>query len=98
MNSKNISDKDQAKALNKTDVSRSVDEEAYWFIRWIKMRYERNKLKKEIEELRNLELSKVHKENLQLKKTLEQIKEEYQPIKTKIHNGSSKRSKGYGRK
>ena len=89
----------QNKALNKTDVSRSVDEEeAYWFIRWIKMRYERNKLQKEVEELRNLELSKVHKENLQLKKTLEQIKEEYQPIKNKIHNGSSKRSKGYGRK
>ena len=44
----------QNKALNKTDVSRSVDEEeAYWFIRWIKMRYERNKLQKEVEELRN---------------------------------------------
>ena len=99
MNSENTSDNTQAKALNKTDVSRSVDEEeAYWFIRWIKMRYERNKLQKEVEELRNLELSKVHKENLQLKKTLEQIKEEYQPIKNKIHNGSSKRSKGYGRK
>lgn len=85
--------------LPQTSVSRSVDdEEAYWFIRWIKMRYERNKLQKEVEELMNLELSKVHKENLQLKKTLEQIKEEYQPIKTKIHNGHSKRSKGYGRK
>ena len=76
--------KEQNKALSQASVSRSVDEEeAYWFIRWIKMRYERNKLQKE---------------NLQLKKTLEQIKEEYQPIKNKIHNGSSKRSKGYGRK
>ena len=82
-----------------TSVSRSVDdEEAYWFIRWIKMRYERNKLQKEVEELMNLELSKVHKENLQLKNTLKQIKEEYQPIKKNIHNGHSKRSKGYGRK
>jgi hypothetical protein len=38
------------------------------------MRYERNKLQKEVEELMNLELSKVHKENLQLKNTLKQIK------------------------
>lgn len=92
-------DKNQNKALSQTSVSKSVEEEeVYWFIRWIKMRYQRNKLQKEVEELRNLELSKVHKENLQLKKTLEQIKEEYQPIKNKIHNGSSKRSKGYGRK
>lgn len=95
MNTENNKDK----ALNKTVVSRSVDdEEAYWFIRWIKIRYERNNLQKEVEELRNLELSKVHKENLQLKKTLEQIKEEYQPIKNKIHNGSSKRSKRNGGK
>ena len=76
--------KEQNKALSQKSVRRSVDEEeAYWFIRWVKMRYERNKLQKE---------------NLQLKKTLEQIKEEYQPIKKKIHNGNPKRSKGYGRK
>lgn len=74
------------------------NEEVYWFIKWVKMRYERNKLQKEVDELRNLESSKVHKENLQLKKTLEKIKEDYQPIKNKIHNGSPKRSKGYGRK
>jgi len=92
-------DNKENKALSQTSVSRSVDdEEAHWFIRWIKMRYERNKLQKEVEELRNLEISKVHKENLQLKKTLQQIKEEYQPIKTKIHYGHSKRSKRYDRK
>lgn len=73
------------------------DKEAYWFIKWIKMRYERNQLKKEIEELKNLDLSKVHQENKQLKKTLEQIKTEYQPIKKKIHNGSTSRRKKYGR-
>ena len=60
--------KEQNKGLSQTSVRRSVDEEeAYWFIRWIKMRYERNKLQKEVEELIHLELSKVHKENLQLK-------------------------------
>ena len=52
---------------------------------------------KEIEELKTLDLSKVHQENKQLKKTLEQIKTEYQPIKKKIHNGSTSRRKKHGR-
>jgi coenzyme F420-reducing hydrogenase beta subunit len=43
-------------------------------LRWICMRYERNKLKKELEELKSVEWVKVHKENLQLRKTLEEIK------------------------
>jgi hypothetical protein len=42
-------------------------------LRWICMRYERNKLK-ELEELKSVEWVKVHKENLQLRKTLEEIK------------------------
>lgn len=67
------------------------EEESYWFLRWICMRYERNKLKKELEELKIVEWVKVHKENLQLKKTLEEIKKDYQPIKTKIHNGHNKK-------
>ena len=67
------------------------EEESYWFLRWISMRYERNKLKKELNELKDVEWVKVHKENLQLKKTLEEIKKDYQPIKTKINNGHNKR-------
>jgi hypothetical protein len=67
------------------------EEESYWFLRWICMRYERNKLKKELQELKSVEWVKVHKENLQLKKTLEEIKKDYQPIKTKIHNGHNKK-------
>ncbi len=75
-----------------TSVMTSADkEESYWFLRWICMRYERNKLKKELEELKSLEQVKVHKENVQLKKTLEEIKKDYQPIKTKIHNGHNKK-------
>ena len=65
----------------------SEEEESYWFLRWISMRYERNKLLKEVEELRSISTSKVYKENIELKKTLEEIKKDYQPIKTKIHNG-----------
>jgi hypothetical protein len=53
------------------------------------MRYERNKLLKEVEELRSISTSKVYKENTELKKTLEEIKKDYQPIKTKIHNGDN---------
>ena len=73
-------------------------EEAYWFLRWIAMRYDRNKLKAKIQELMELDINKVYEENIQLKKTLEEIRENYQPIKNKIHNGNPKRSKGYGRR
>ena len=73
-------------------------EEAYWFLRWIAMRYDRNKLKAKIQELMKLDINKVYEENIKLKKTLEEIRENYQPIKTKIHNGNPKRSKGYGRR
>ena len=69
----------------------SEEEESYWFLRWISMRYERNKLLKEVEELRSISASKVYKENTELKKTLEEIKKDYQPIKAKIHNGHNKK-------
>lgn len=77
---------------------RQDEAEIYWFIKWVKMRYLRNKLLREVQELSRLEVSKVHLENLQLKKTLEQIRTEYQPIKKKIHVGKPKGNKGYGRR
>jgi len=52
-------------------------EEVYWFIAWVKMRYQRNKLKQENEEL---------------KQALIDIRTKYQPIKKKIH-GNPKRDK-----
>lgn len=67
------------------------EDEPYWFLRWIAMRRERNLLKKEVEELRNLEISKLYRENNNLKETLIKIREEYQPIKIKIHNGHNKK-------
>ena len=69
------------------------NEESYWFLRWIAMRRERNKLKQEVEELRQLEISKLYRENNQLKETLIKIREEYQPIKNKLHNGHNVRHK-----
>jgi len=74
------------------------NEEAYWFLRWIAMRYEKNKLKDKLNEFLKLDINKVYQENIELKKTLKEIRENYQPIKKIIHNGNPKRSKGYGRK
>lgn len=69
------------------------DEEPYWFMRWVAMRNERNKLREEVETYRNLDTTKVYKENQQLKNTLTQIKTQYQLLKDKIHNGHNKNFK-----
>lgn len=75
----------------------SENEDSYWFLRWIAMRYERNKLLKELEKLRSCDMTKAFEENIELRKTLEEIRNDYQPIKNRIHNGVS-RKKGYGRR
>lgn len=75
----------------------SKNEDSYWFLRWIAMRYERNQLLKELETLKACDMTKAFEENAELRKTLEEIRNDYQPIKNKIHNGVS-RKKGYGRK
>lgn len=60
-------------------------EEIYWFLKWVSMRIERNKLRAEINILKDLDIVKLHKENLQLKNNLEQIRNEFQPVKKIIH-------------
>lgn len=84
--------------MSVSNIIESDEKEIYWFIKWVKMRYQRNKLQQELNDLKALDVVKVNEENASLRKILQQIREEYQPIKNKIHNGSSKRSNGYGRK
>ena len=79
--------------------TKPIDQEnEYWFYRWCLMRYEKNRYKKLLGNysytyiLKALnENKRLSKENKQLKETLKEIRANYQPIKTKIHNGHSKR-------
>lgn len=68
------------------------EEETYWFLRWIAMRYERNKLKSEIDNFNKIVYG-LNKKIKGLENNLKEIKTDYQPIKTKIHNGYNKKNK-----
>ena len=72
-----------------TDLLKDEDE-AYWFIRWVTMRAERNKLRGLLEKSKGLDMVKLQKENEGLRASMKKVREEFQPLKTKIHRNKKK--------
>lgn len=54
-------------------------EESYWFVRWVFMRSKYKKAQLEIEEIRNLEIVKLHQENKRLQQLLTNLRLEMFP-------------------
>jgi hemerythrin superfamily protein len=72
------------------------NEEAYWFVRWVKLRAEVRRMKQAFEEIKGSEMSVLRAENLQLKNTISQIRKNFvpeTPKRKRIYKGNNPNKK-----
>ncbi|MES2240474.1 MAG: hypothetical protein V4497_09490 [Bacteroidota bacterium] len=72
------------------------NEEAYWFVRWVKLRAEVRRMKQAFEDIKGSEISVLRAENLALKNTLSQVRKDFiseAPKRKRTYKGNNPNNK-----